>query len=230
MAELLNRDDPSTTLCDVVGHERIVVDESDECSIDKTNTLSFKVFFVIGAAFTCLSGLISFYMNRVGPRKLVGRSPSSPDENSILFEIHESFVAMKMHFSKLDDIFINSMTFVYHLDQILVGWLVISALCSFGLNYITELYSILSVFIISVSCSLVAAITMGMSVSVYSTNVRAMATSFVFMCGRIGGLMGANFVSLLLEYQCTMIFNLCGVFVISKLQVSIIVFVCAIFI
>lgn len=97
-------------------------------------------------------------------------------------------------------------------------WLTISALCSVFLNHITELYSILSSFIIMVSSSSCAAITMGMSVSVYPTNIRAMATSFIFTCGRIGGLIGANFVSLLLEHQCTLIFNMSAVFLISKLQ------------
>lgn len=74
MAQLLQRNNLSDTLCDVVGHERIVLDDSDDCAIDKTNTLSFKVFFLIGAIFTGISGLISFYMNKLGPRKLVGRS------------------------------------------------------------------------------------------------------------------------------------------------------------
>lgn len=74
MAQLQDRADTSAILCEVVGHERIALGDTDSCNIDNTNTLTFKILFLIGAAFTCLSGLISFYMHKVGPRILVGES------------------------------------------------------------------------------------------------------------------------------------------------------------
>lgn len=75
MAQLTDREDAATVLCEVVGHERIALDDTDSCNIDNTNTLSFKILLFIGAVFTCLSGLISFYMDKVGPRLLVGECP-----------------------------------------------------------------------------------------------------------------------------------------------------------
>lgn len=57
---------------------------------------------------------------------------------------------------------------------------------------------------------------MGMSVSLYPTNIRATATCFIFMFGRIGGLTGANLVGALLEHNCTQIFNIYTLLSLSK--------------
>lgn len=71
MVQLQNEMHLSKTLCDVVGHERIAMNSDDDCNIDFENTLSFKVSFFLGAIFTLLSALISFYLDKIGPRKLV---------------------------------------------------------------------------------------------------------------------------------------------------------------
>lgn len=97
-----------------------------------------------------------------------------------------------------------------------VTWLTISTGCCLALNYLTEFYAIVSAFIIFVSSSLCASITMGMSVTVFPTQVRAMATCFIFMCGRVGGLFGANFVAILLEHHCSLIFNISAALIFSK--------------
>lgn len=55
-----------------------------------------------------------------------------------------------------------------------------------------------------------ASIVSAISVSLFPTNVRAMATCFIFMFGRIGGLSGGNLVGALIETNCTAIFNVYG--------------------
>lgn len=80
----------------------------------------------------------------------------------------------------------------------------------------TEFYLIVIAFITFLSSSLCASITLGMSVSLYPTNIRATATCFIFMFGRIGGLTGANLVGALLEHNCTQIFNIYALLSLSK--------------
>ena len=76
-----------------------------------------------------------------------------------------------------------------------------------ALNLLTEFYSIVIAFITFLSSSLCAAIVSAISVSLYPTHIRAMATCFIFMFGRIGGLAGGNLVGVLVENNCNLIFN-----------------------
>ncbi|XP_055303779.1 uncharacterized protein LOC129569193 [Sitodiplosis mosellana] len=89
-------------------------------------------------------------------------------------------------------------------------WLIISAACSVALNFITEFYTIVATFITFQSCSICATITSAISVGLFPTNVRAMATCFIYAFGRIGGLVGTNLVGVLVEHNCNLIFNVFG--------------------
>lgn len=53
------------------------------------------------------------------------------------------------------------------------------------------------------------------AINLYPTQYRAMATSFIFMCGRIGGVTGSNLIGALLENHCSLIFYLFGGILIS---------------
>lgn len=63
------------------------------------------------------------------------------------------------------------------------------------------------------------------AVSLYPTNIRAMATCFIFMFGRIGGLAGGNLIGALLENHCNTIFNIFGVLSIGKIGVKLVIFI-----
>lgn len=89
----------------------------------------------------------------------------------------------------------------------LASWIIISSICAVALSLLTEFYSIVIAFVIFLSSSLCAAIVSAISVSLYPTNIRAMATCFIFMFGRIGGLAGGNLVGVLVENNCNLIFN-----------------------
>lgn len=95
-------------------------------------------------------------------------------------------------------------------------WIIISAACSVALNFLTEFYTIVIAFITFVSSSLCAAIISAISVSLYPTNVRAMATCFIFMFGRIGGLAGGNLIGIFVENNCSIIFYVFGVLSLGK--------------
>ncbi|XP_031628665.1 synaptic vesicle glycoprotein 2B-like [Contarinia nasturtii] len=89
-------------------------------------------------------------------------------------------------------------------------WLVLSATCSVALNVLTDFYSIVGTFITFQSCCICATIISAISVSLFPTNVRAMATCFIYMFGRIGGLVGTNLVGVMVEHDCSLIFNVFG--------------------
>lgn len=57
---------------------------------------------------------------------------------------------------------------------------------------------------------------MAIAVNLYPTNYRAMATAFIMMCGRIGGVSGSSIVGLLLDNNCPLIFYLFGGILMSK--------------
>lgn len=74
------------------------------------------------------------------------------------------------------------------------------------LNFLEGFYPIFLAFVTFLSCALVANVVMAVSVSLYPTQYRATATSFIFMCGRLGGVMGSNLVGILLVSNCEVIF------------------------
>lgn len=84
------------------------------------------------------------------------------------------------------------------------------------LNFLDGFYTVFLDFAIFLSCGLVANVVMAVSVSLYPTHCRATATSFIFMCGRLGAVMGSNLVGILLVSNCEMIFYSFSVVLISK--------------
>lgn len=84
------------------------------------------------------------------------------------------------------------------------------------LNLLTEFYSIVVSFVMFLSCNVCANIVMAVAVNLFPTNYRAMATAFIMMCGRIGGVSGSSIVGFLLNNDCTLIFYLFSGFLISK--------------
>lgn len=84
------------------------------------------------------------------------------------------------------------------------------------LNVFSEFYAIVINFVIFLSCIVCGSIVMAIAVNLYPTNYRAMATAFIMMCGRIGGVTGSSVIGLLLDNNCTLIFYLFGGILISK--------------
>lgn len=63
--------DPSKTLCDVIGHERTSSPTDQKCNLDNSDTTTYQIMLSIGVIYTVLSGLISFYLDKVAPKFLV---------------------------------------------------------------------------------------------------------------------------------------------------------------
>lgn len=66
-------------------------------------------------------------------------------------------------------------------------------------------------FVTFTSSGLCAAIVSAISVNLYPTNVRAMATCFIYMFARVGGLAGGNLIGFLIKNHCNVIYYVFGV-------------------
>lgn len=86
-----------------------------------------------------------------------------------------------------------------------------------SLNFLTDFYSIVVGFVIFLSANVGANIVMAVAVNLFPTNVRAMSTAFIMMCGRVGGVSGSSIIGLLLTNHCSIIFYLFGGVLISEL-------------
>lgn len=89
-----------------------------------------------------------------------------------------------------------------------------------SLNFLTDFYSIVASFVIFLSGNVGANIVMAVAVNLFPTNYRAMATAFIMMCGRLGGVSGSSIIGLLLINHCSMIFYLFGGVLISRHQIE----------
>lgn len=92
--------------------------------------------------------------------------------------------------------------------RLTVVWLLISMCSAISINILTDVNLSITLFIIFMSCAVCASQVMAIAVSLFPTNYRSMAVSFIAMSGRIGGAAGSNIVGFLLEDHCTWIFYL----------------------
>lgn len=63
-------------------------------------------------------------------------------------------------------------------------------------------------------------IALAVGVNLFPTNYRGMGTSFVMLCGRVGGFSGSILIGLLLADMCSVIFYLYGALLISENNIS----------
>lgn len=57
---------------------------------------------------------------------------------------------------------------------------------------------------------------MAIAVNLFPTNYRGMATAFIMMCGRIGGVTGSSVIGIMLNINCAIIFYFFSGIIISK--------------
>lgn len=59
---------------DVMTSEGVLTDAMDDCNVDRTNTLTFKIILSMGVVFVIVSALISLFINKVDRKKLLSKS------------------------------------------------------------------------------------------------------------------------------------------------------------
>lgn len=70
-----------------------------ECSVDRSNTLTFKIILMMGAVFVTISALISLYINKVDRKKLLSKKMTTVHRKSMLksiFFIYFSHLALDL--------------------------------------------------------------------------------------------------------------------------------------
>lgn len=95
-------------------------------------------------------------------------------------------------------------------------WLIISMGCGILMDFVDNFYVIVICLVAFVCCGVCSTIIMSVAVNSYPTNYRAMATSFIMLCGRVGSVTGSNFIGLVLQNHCPLIFYVFGGVLISK--------------
>lgn len=93
--------------------------------------------------------------------------------------------------------------------------MIVSSSAAISINFWTNIDLTIMFYIIFLSCSICATQVMAVSVNLFPTNYRSMATSFMLMCARIGGAFGSNAVGFLLQGHCTKIFYISAAALIS---------------
>lgn len=95
-------------------------------------------------------------------------------------------------------------------------WLTIVSAASVTLNFVNEFYAIVISDVVFISVIVCNNFVTAFVVTLYPIHCRAMATSFILTCGRLGSVVGSNFVGFLLNVACNGIFYTFGGAVASK--------------
>jgi len=154
--------DEDLTLCQTLNIPKLMVQNETGgvdvvpalCAIDNTKSLSFTILFGAGLFFVILAGIISFYIDKIGPKLLM-------------------FI-----------------------------WLPIGGIACLTIIWITNFYLIVFVYMLFLSLGMCGAILSAISVDLFPSNIRAMATCVILMFGRIGATFGGNFTGLFLGANC----------------------------
>lgn len=85
-------------------------------------------------------------------------------------------------------------------------WITLASAASVALNFTNDFYAIVISYIVFMSVVVCFNIITAHAVTLYPIHCRAMATSFILTCGRLGSTLGSNFIGILLDVECNSIF------------------------
>lgn len=172
----------------------ISIETVEDCAIDPKNILTFQIILIMGITFVTISAIISFYINKIKRKILL----------SELSFHYKQIVFLGLSRSWTYNIFFSA------------TWLSISAIVCALIAFIDYFYIMVICFMIFLSAGLCAGIISAISVELFPTNYRAMATCLILMLGRVGAVGGSNFVSSLLHHNCELMFYLYSGLICSK--------------
>lgn len=119
--------------------------------------------------------------------------------------------------------FVNGLI-IYRLGKknLLAIWFVLCGLAGILIPWSENYHVILVLMLIFLTCGCCGSILSAFLVDIYPTNIRAMALCVVLMCGRMGAVIGSNFVSLTIESHCELMFGVFGGILLLSAVVSLI--------
>ncbi|XP_055305410.1 synaptic vesicle glycoprotein 2A-like [Sitodiplosis mosellana] len=131
--------------------------------------------------------------------------------NTLTFKIILMMGAVFVTISALISVYINKVD----RKKLLIGWLLLCSGFSASISVIPHFYVMAICFMIFLSCGLCGGIISAISITIFPINIRAMATCLILMFGRLGAVGGSNFVGILLNGHCELIFYLYGILILS---------------
>ncbi|XP_031628421.1 synaptic vesicle glycoprotein 2C [Contarinia nasturtii] len=131
--------------------------------------------------------------------------------NTVTFKIILMMGVVFVSISAVVSFYINKV----NRKMLLIGWLLISSVFSVSIVFIRNFYLMAVGFMTFLSCGLCGGIISAISITIFPTNIRAMATCLILMFGRLGAVGGSNFVGFLLNGHCELIFYLYGLLILS---------------
>lgn len=130
----------------------VAIVEPMDCNIDRSNTSSFQIIFLMGVTFVTVSAFISYYINKIDRKKLLSKS-------------FDSFLSL---------ILCEWEKTIQQNDQrsFAVGWLFVCSGFAVSIALIPNFYIMAICFMIFLSCGLCAGIISAISVTIFPTNIR----------------------------------------------------------
>ncbi|XP_061399105.1 synaptic vesicle glycoprotein 2B [Musca vetustissima] len=86
--------------------------------------------------------------------------------------------------------------------NLILTWLVVSGICVTLLHWTTNFYVIVTLLTFTMSVGNVGGLVSTISMEFFPTNINAMGMCFIMMLGRVGAVLGSNFIGVLLFNYC----------------------------
>lgn len=144
----------------------------------------YVVLLIMGLTFVTLAVASSYTIRHIDPKKII-------------------CTCIHIRFSQQT----RSFCYTSSLSRTSTGlWLLISMCMAISIDFCTDINLLITFLVIFMSCITCMTQVMAVAVNLFPTNYRSMATSFIIMCGRIGGAFGSNAIGFFLAGYCTWIY------------------------
>jgi MFS transporter, VNT family, synaptic vesicle glycoprotein 2 len=105
--------------------------------------------------------------------------------------------------------------------NLLAIWFILCGITGALIPWTTDYNTILFLMVIFLTCGVCGSILSAVLVDIFPTNVRAMSLCVVLMMGRMGAVVGSNFVSFMIVKECELMFGLFGGLLLVSALISI---------
>jgi MFS transporter, VNT family, synaptic vesicle glycoprotein 2 len=105
--------------------------------------------------------------------------------------------------------------------NLLAIWFVLCGVTGALIPWTSDYNSILFLMLIFLTCGVCGSILSAVLVDLFPTNVRAMSLCVVLMVGRMGAVVGSNFVSFMIVKECEVMFGLFGALLLASAIISV---------
>lgn len=156
-----------SSISDATTPETVVLDSS-ECGISDGNTLTFQIILMMGIVFVIISALISFYIDKVDRKKLLGMCVCVCLQDK---KIHR-YNGPATNKYGISSIFSGFVLFSLNRFATSVGWLWICSIFAISIALVPQFYVMAISFMIFISCGLCAGIISAISIALFPTHIR----------------------------------------------------------